>query len=92
MSGGSFDYMFYKVEEAYCGHMEDEELDGMMCDLCKLLKELEWYVSSDTSEEQYRAEIKSFKAKWFDTPQDTRIKQNIIKHLNDAIEIIKREE
>lgn len=72
MSGGSFDYEYSRIRDAYAGQMCDEELDGMMEDLIPLLKSLEWWQSADISEEEYRAEAAAFKAKWFDrSPEDS---------------------
>ena len=35
MSGGYFNYTCFRVEEEYCGRMEDAELNLMMDDLVK---------------------------------------------------------
>ena len=65
MSGGSFDYMCYQIEEKYCGFMEDKELNEMMKDIVNLLHDLEWYTSGDTSQDDYKNSVKKFKDKWF---------------------------
>ena len=64
MSGGSFNYLYSMVEYTYVRHMEDEELDSLMADLCELLHDLEWYVSGDIDEEDYRESVREFKTKW----------------------------
>ena len=67
MSGGSYNYLYSTVECTYVGRMEDVELNEMMQDLVVLLKKLEWWVSADYSEEDYRATVHKFKEKWLGT-------------------------
>lgn len=64
MSGGSFDYGYINLGE-YFGRMEDEQLNGMLKDLQKVLHDVEWYTSGDISEESYRETVARFKKKWF---------------------------
>lgn len=64
MSGGSFDYGYINLEE-YFGRMEDEQLNGMLKDLQKVLHDVEWYTSGDISEKSYRKTVTEFKKKWF---------------------------
>lgn len=65
MSGGSYDYMYSRVEEEYADRMFDSQLNTMMKDLVGLLHDLEWWQSGDYSEETYREAVKKFKKKWF---------------------------
>lgn len=65
MSGGSFDYLFYRVEDSYVGNMNDIDLNEMMKDLIKVLHDLEWYESGDIGEETYKETVNAFKGKWF---------------------------
>ena len=65
MSGGAYDYGFYKVDELYSGKMYDDELNNMMKDLVDILYKLEWWQSGDKSEESYRIAVDDFKNKWF---------------------------
>lgn len=65
MSGGSYSYMCYRIEEEYVDRMFDNQLDEMMKDLCKVLHDLEWWQSSDTGEDTYRRAVTEFKKKWF---------------------------
>lgn len=74
MSGGSYGYKCYDIENEYVGRMEDAELDEMMEDLVKVLHDLEWYVSGDYGEESYRHTVKEFKEKWFSGNREERIK------------------
>lgn len=65
MSGGSYSYMCYRIEDEYVGRMFDNQLDEMMKDLCKVLHDLEWWRSSDFDEDSYRKTVTEFKKKWF---------------------------
>lgn len=88
MSGGAFDYMYNRVEETYCGQMEDIELNNMMDDLVWLLRSLEWYKSGDTSEDDYREDVNHFKYKWFNQDTVSRVKTQLNKVLDDFKEEI----
>lgn len=65
MSGGSYSYVYCKVENECVGRMFDRQLDEMMKDLVKVLHDLEWWQSSDTGEDTYRRAVTKFKKKWF---------------------------
>lgn len=65
MSGGSYNYMYCRVEEEYVDRMYDSQLNEMMKDLVKVLHDLEWWQSCDTGEDTYRMEVTKFKKKWF---------------------------
>ena len=65
MSGGSMDYLYYKIEEEAVGRMGDAELDELMKDIANLLHDCEWWLSGDTCEDTYRKRIAEFKSKWF---------------------------
>ena len=85
MSGGSFDYMYRRFEEMYAGNMEDIELNQLVVDMAKLLKDLEWYTSGDTCEETYRASVKVFKDKWLGSGDDrvANVKSLMAKRLTE---------
>lgn len=82
MSGGSYNYEYYRVEEEYVGSMYDAELDEMMKDLVKVLHDVEWWQSCDIGEEDYRQTVKAFKAKWFDFDRGERLKPIIERKIN----------
>ena len=65
MSGGSYCYMFNRIEEEYVGRMFDSQLNEMMKDLVDVLHDLEWWQSCDYGEDRYRHTVKKFKKKWF---------------------------
>lgn len=86
MSGGSYNYMYSQIEDEYGGKMFDSQLNEMMSDLCKLLHDLEWWQSYDTSEETYRKTVTEFKKKWF---RQTRI--DVQNHIESEFERIKNQ-
>ena len=65
MSGGSYSYIYNRVEEECVNRMYDSQLNEMMKDLVKVLHDLELWKSSDTGEETYRRTVTEFKKKWF---------------------------
>lgn len=65
MSGGSYSYIYNRVEEECVNRMYDSQLNEMMKDLVKVLHDLEWWQSSDTGEDTYRMAVTKFKKKWF---------------------------
>lgn len=74
MSGGSYDYIYYKLKDECCGRMYDEEMNDLVSDLVDVLYDLEWWQSDDTSEETYRKTLKEFKTKWFGSERQERLK------------------
>lgn len=91
-SGGSYDYISDKLDMYCSNNMHDIELDDLIKDLIPLLHELEWWQSGDTREENYRAEVKKFKEKWFGTERVDRLKgyidENIEKTKNTLYGLI----
>ena len=84
LSGGYFNYNYGYLNE-YEGEMEDTELNELLLDFRDLLHDLEWYKSGDTSEEDYRTSVKSFKDKWIKCAnRDTRF-LNYIKECQDRL-------
>lgn len=65
MSGGSYNYMYCRINDEYVDRMFDSQLNSMMKDLVDVLHDLEWWQSCDYSEETYRESVKKFKKKWF---------------------------
>jgi hypothetical protein len=87
MSGGSYEYIYEKVDDWYVGRMFDSELDEMMKDLVPLLHDLEWWQSGDISEEDYRKSVTNFKGKWFRSVPNARISRisNIIENVKSQL-------
>lgn len=84
MSGGSYDYICYKLENECKGRMYDAEMDDLIADLSDLLHDLEWWQSGDYSEEPYRKALTEFKNKWFKGSRSKRLKSYIDKQVDDV--------
>lgn len=82
MSGGSYDYMYCRIEDYYVGHMKDIELNDLMKDIVKLLHDLEWADSGDISDEGYFKTVTKFKNKWFKQSRKERLKTYIDEKIN----------
>ena len=74
MSGGSYSYIYSRLEEECVGRMYDAEMNDLIKDLCDLLHTLEWWQSGDTSEDRYRENLSRFKSKWFKGDRQERLK------------------
>lgn len=61
MSGGSYSYIYCRVEEECVNRMFDSQLNEMMKDLVKVLHDLEWWQSCDCDEKRYREAVTKFK-------------------------------
>lgn len=77
MSGGSFNYGYTVLRDLYQECMEDAEMNDLVIDLTGILKDLEWWKSSDTDEETYRKSVLEFKEKWFKKSREERLKEYI---------------
>lgn len=77
MSGGSYDYICFKLENECQGRMHDAEMDDLITDLANVLHDLEWWQSGDYSEDAYRRSLTEFKTKWFKASRSKRIKSYI---------------
>lgn len=85
MSGGSYDYICYKLEEQCENNMHDAEMNDLIKDLCKVLHDLEWWDSGDISEETYRKTLLAFKKKWFKDDRAERLKG----YIDEQIGVVK---
>lgn len=83
MSGGSYDYACFTVEQQYVGKMFDTELDEMMKDLVDILYDLEWWQSCDIGEERYRKTVEEFKGKWLGK-RDEKLRERLVNQLEAA--------
>lgn len=82
MSGGSHNYICYKIEEELVGQMHDKELNDLMKDIAKLAHDLEWFDSSDYGENDYKKSVEKFKNKWFGKSRNERLKEYIDESVN----------
>jgi len=87
MSGGSYEYGYITLKHIFAGRMYDRELDDLITDLVPVLHDLEWWQSSDISEDEYRATVNAFKQKWFGTNRETRLKE----YIDETVERAKKE-
>ena len=74
MSGGSYDYICYKLSNECENRMYDAEMNDLIKDLYEVLHDLEWWQSGDISEDCYRNTLTKFKAKWFKGDRQERLK------------------
>jgi hypothetical protein len=83
MSGGSMDYICYRVDEA-ASICEDVELSDLLHDASKVLHDEEWWKSCDYSEDTYRESLAEFKAKWFKGDRAGRLKDYVDKEIENC--------
>ena len=87
MSGGSYCYIYSRLKQECDGRMYDEEMNEMITDLCEVLHDLEWWQSSDYSEDTYRAILIKFKTKWFSGNRKERLKG----YIDEQIGIVRKQ-
>lgn len=73
MSGGSMDYLCYKIENQL-SYVDDLEIKDLMTDLAELMHDLEWWQSGDYGRDSYEETLSKFKAKWFKGDRQERLK------------------
>ena len=83
MSGGSRDYICYKIENELCGRMYDDELNDLMEDVSKLAHDVEWLDSADIGSDDYMKTVAEFKQKWFKGDRQTRLKSYIDRQIEN---------
>ena len=87
MSGGSYEYICYRLEEECKGRMYDAEMNDMIKDLVEVLHDLEWWQSGDSGESVYRERLAEFKQKWFHGNRKERLKG----YIDEQIGIVREE-
>lgn len=83
MSGGSMDYICYRVEDA-ASMTSDAEFSDLLRDAAKVLHAEEWWRSCDSSEREYRDELAAFKAKWFGSDRSERLRGYVDEEIERA--------
>ena len=53
--------------------LRDSELSEMLWDMFVVMHSADWYLSGDTGEDTYYADVKRFKEKWFGKTEEKRI-------------------
>lgn len=85
---GKYDSYVEDAKEArIINPMQDADLSELMYDVSCLLHSLEWYRSGDTGEEQYNADKKAFKDKWFNR-NNSESKE--IAYKNDLADLLRK--
>jgi hypothetical protein len=87
MSGGSYNYIYSRLEDECANQMYDAEMNDLIKDLVEVLHDLEWWQSGDTSEERYRETLAKFKKKWFHGNRKERLKG----YIDEQIGIVRNE-
>jgi len=82
MSGGSYEYISYKLEEA-SNYARDLEIKELLKDLAEVLHADEWAYDGDTSEESYKEALAKFKKKWFKDDRSDRLKVIVDKEIDN---------
>lgn len=93
MSGGSWDYVCYRLEDAAQSMSGwDTELSEMLKDLADIAHDCEWADSCDIGKETPRRKIVDFKRKWFssDAQRTERLKGYVNEELAYAQDRIYR--
>ena len=85
MSGGSYGYIYSSLLDECENRMHDREMNALIKDLARVLHDLEWWQSSDISEEAYRKTVSEFKKKWLGGDnREERLKDMINEIFNEA--------
>lgn len=83
MSGGSMNYLCYRIEEE-ADRMGDRELIALMKDVATLMHDREWYLSGDICVETWEKSAAAFKKKWFGSSRMSRLKGFIEEAFEEA--------
>lgn len=83
MSGGCYDYFYIKLLD-FEDEMQDREMNDLVLDLAEVFYDLEWWQSGDSTEENYREQVKIFKDKWLHQSAESRIANYIDEELEET--------
>lgn len=86
MSGGSMDYICYRIDDI-ADMLEDKEMIELAKDFANLLHDCEWYHSSDIGRNDYFDAVDEFKNKWFKSER----KERLINYINDIFDNAKKQ-
>ena len=82
MSGGSMDYLCFKMEDAI-SYIDDKEIKDLMKDMADLMHDLEWARDGDYSYAEYEEALFKFKEKWFGDKRNERLNEYITETLDN---------
>ena len=82
--------MFSKVADYYYKQMHDAEMDELVGDLVDVFHDLEWYDSGDIDADVYYQTLRNFKQKWFKSDRADRLKEVVLKKLEETKEDLLR--
>lgn len=85
MSGGSMNYLCYRIEEE-AGNMDDREIITLCKDVAKLMHDREWLLSGDYNESVWIKSLSEFKKKWFKGSRTSRLANLIDEVFTEAKE------
>lgn len=83
MSGGSMDYVGFKIQE-YTADLCDKEMTELAEDIAGIFLQAERWHSADACENQYREAVSKFKLKWFSGNREMRLTRYIDEILDKA--------
>ena len=72
MSGGSMDYICYRVSEE-ADKMGVREIIALCKDVASLMHDREWFLSGDYEESAWKKSLSGFKKKWFKESRSSRL-------------------
>lgn len=72
MSGGSMDYLYWKVRDVE-KFFDDKRIKEMLIDISDLLHDREWYEDADICEGAYNKTELRFRHKWFKDRIDSKL-------------------
>lgn len=85
MSGGSMDYVYYRVSEE-ADKMGDREIIALCKDMATLMHDREWFLSGDYDESDWIKSLSEFKKKWFKGSRTSRLANLIDEVFTEAKE------
>lgn len=85
MSGGTWDYLYARIEDgSHDMQAWDVELADLMRDLSEVCRECELADSGDANAKAAREEIEAFKGKWFRGDRRERLRGYIDQEIEDT--------
>ena len=85
MSGGSMNYLCYRIEEE-ADNMGDREIIALCKDMATLMHDREWFLSGDYRESDWIKSLSEFKKKWFKGSRTYRLASLIDEVFTEAKE------